>query len=56
MSADPSKGNRKGVSIAATAIAAAAVGIGAFVLLGGDDGGDAAPDVTEGVTPAGQDR
>jgi hypothetical protein len=35
--------------IAGAAIVAAAVGVGAFVLLGGDDGGDAAPDVTDPV-------
>ena len=35
--------------IAAAAIVAAAVGVGAFVLLGGDDGGDAAPEETAPV-------
>jgi actin-like ATPase involved in cell morphogenesis len=40
------KRSRKGALIAGSAIVAAAVGVGAFVLLGGDDGGDAAPDVT----------
>jgi hypothetical protein len=49
------KRSRKGALIAGSAIVAAAVGVGAFVLLGGDDGGDAAPDVTgQVVQTAGQ--
>jgi molecular chaperone DnaK len=43
------KRGRKGALIAGAAIVAAAVGVGAFVLLGGDDGGDAAPDVSDPV-------
>jgi actin-like ATPase involved in cell morphogenesis len=42
---------RKGAVIAVAAVVAAAVGVGAFALLGGDDGGDAAP---EGSDPVAQ--